>query len=123
MKKVPLIAGILTLIIIVGGVFLFSKQGSTPTSSFPPSTYEYFWGDGCPHCKNVEDFFNTWEKKDQISINKLEVWNNRQNAALMAERARVCNITPSEMGVPFLVTPEGKCLSGDTDIINLFKSL
>lgn len=123
MKKIPLITGVITLIVIIGGVLLFSNQGQTPTSPFPPSSYEYFWGDGCPHCANVQAFFDTWEKKDQVDINKLEVWNSPQNARLMKQRAKDCNISPKGMGVPFLVTPDGKCLSGDTDIIDLFKSL
>ena len=123
MKNLPLIVGVLTLLVIIGGVFAFSGKDQAPASPFPPASYEYFWGDGCPHCANVQAFFDTWEKKDQISLTKLEVWNNRDNASLMAERAKSCNISPTGMGVPFLVTPEGKCLSGDTDIINLFKGL
>ena len=38
--------------------------------------YEYYWGDGCPHCKIVADFMETWEGKDKIKITKFEVWNN-----------------------------------------------
>jgi len=113
-------------VILLGGVFFFTKnQGNAmPLSTPPPITsYEYFWGDGCPHCANVEEFMKTWEKKDQTNIQKLEVWSNRENAQLMQERAKSCGIAPSGMGVPFLVTPEGKCLSGDTPIIELFKSL
>ena len=121
MKKFPFIAGVITLAIIVGGVFLFSKN---PASDIlRPTSYEYFWGDGCPHCANVQAFFDTWDKKDQIDILKLEVWSNPANARLMRERAKNCEINPSGMGVPFLVTPEGKCLTGDESIIDHFKSL
>jgi glutaredoxin len=85
--------------------------------------YEYYWGDGCPHCKIVAEFMETWDGKDKFKITKYEVWNNTKNAAQMNERAKACNVVRSEMGVPFLVTPEGKCLTGDQPIINLFKSL
>ena len=99
------------LINLVGFILLFSFAFSV--SAQEKTELIYFWGDGCPHCANVQAFFDTWEKKDQISLTKLEVWNNRDNASLMAERAKSCNINPSGMGVPFLVTPEGKCLTGD----------
>ena len=41
----------------------------------------------------------------------------------MTERAKICEIKSSEMGVPFLVTPEGKCFAGDQSIIEHFKNL
>ncbi|MEK7550938.1 MAG: hypothetical protein AAB535_04120 [Patescibacteria group bacterium] len=122
-NKFGLVVAGITLLIILGGVFLFSGSQNQTANTPLPTYYEYFWGDGCPHCANVQAFFNTWEKKDQIDINKLEVWNNAANARLMQKRAKYCNISPSGMGVPFLFTPEGKCLTGDGPIINLFKSL
>ncbi len=121
-SKFGLLVGLATLIIIVAGVFLVSKSGSVKNMPLP-SSYEYFWGNGCPHCANVQAFFDSWDKKDQVNINKLEVWNSPANAKLMQERAKYCGIAPSGMGVPFLFTPEGKCLSGDTPIIEFFKSL
>ena len=65
----------------------------------------------------------TWEKKNQTDIVKLEVWSNPANARLMRERAKTCGLDTSQLGVPFLVTPEGKCLTGAESIIELFKSL
>jgi thiol-disulfide isomerase/thioredoxin len=119
--------GIIFIVVIVlllgGGAFLVTKDSSKPVPSPEPNTYEYFWGDGCPHCKIVADFFESWENKDKIKINKLEVWNNTKNASLMNERAKICNIARTEMGVPFMVTPDGTCLSGDQPIIDHFKSL
>lgn len=43
----------------------------------------------------------------------------------MEDRFNQCKDTldSGQMAVPFLVTPEGKCLVGDTPIIELFKSL
>ncbi|KKU09909.1 MAG: hypothetical protein UX13_C0026G0025 [Candidatus Woesebacteria bacterium GW2011_GWB1_45_5] len=121
-SKFGLLIGLATLVIVISGVFLLSRGGPGQNTSLP-SNYEYFWGDGCPHCANVQAFFDTWDKKDQVNINKLEVWNSPTNARLMQERAKYCNISPSGMGVPFLFTPEGKCLSGDASIVDFFKSL
>lgn len=108
-----------TILLLGGGAYIFSK----PTVVSEISGYEYYWGDGCPHCKIVADFMDTWTGKDKIKITKLEVWNNTKNAAQMNERAKACNIPRTGMGVPFMVTPEGKCLTGDQPIIELFKSL
>jgi len=114
---------LVTLVIIVGGVFLFSKEKGESETSPLPSSYEYFWGDGCPHCANVEDFFSSWDGRDKISIDKKEVWNDRKNALLMRERAIYCKLPLNTLGVPFLFTPEGECLEGDEAIIELFKGL
>lgn len=119
MSKAGIVLIIITLFVMGGGAYLFSKPVVIPEIS----GYEYFWGDGCPHCKLVAEFMETWEGKDKIKINKLEVWNNTKNASLMNERARVCNIKRTEMGVPFMITPDGKCLAGDQPIIDHFKSL
>ena len=113
---------ILTILAIIGGVFFFSKKEEPKVLSLP-SSYEYFWGDGCPHCAVVEEFLNSWEGKDKVAIDKKETWSNRENANLLNERVKYCNIRPSEVGVPFLFTPEGKCITGDTPIIDYFKSL
>lgn len=113
-----------TVAIIVFGVVLFSKDNSLATSSFSlPTSYEYFWGEGCPHCANVEEFLETWEKKDEIKIEKKEVNGNEENSNLLVQRATYCKISTYSIGIPFLFTPDGKCISGDTPIIEFLKSL
>lgn len=123
MNRLGIIFIIVIVLLLGGGAFLVTKQDSKLTPTPEPNTYEYFWGDGCPHCKIVADFMETWSGKDKIKIKKLEVWNNTKNAALMNERAKVCNIKRTEMGVPFMITPDGTCLAGDQPIIAHFKSL
>jgi glutaredoxin len=122
MKKFSVAIGFITLLIIVGGVYFLSK--SNPPKNYPlPQNLEYFWGNGCPHCANVEQFLNTWDKKDKIKIDKKEVWQNATNATEMQARYEYCKIPATEMRVPLLFTPEGKCFSGDTPIIDYLKSL
>jgi len=87
-------------------------------------TFELYWGIGCPHCKNVEDFLSTWDKKDKVKIEKLEVQQNQVNSVQMLKRAKSCGIdTTQGVGVPLLYTPDAKCLNGDTPIIDYLKSL
>jgi hypothetical protein len=103
------------------------KHGN-PKASIPTTvcekTYELYWGEGCPHCKNVEDFITTWDKKDQVKIDKFEVQQSQVNSNKMLKRAESCGLdTTKGLGVPFLYTPDGKCLNGDTPIIDFFKAL
>ncbi|WKZ25487.1 MAG: hypothetical protein QY322_03820 [bacterium] len=119
MSKSGIILIVITILIMFGGAYLFSKPTEIPTLS----GYEYFWGNGCPHCEIVDEFYQTWEGKDKISVKKLEVWSNTKNAELMAERAKNCEIPRTGMGVPLLVTPEGKCLIGSQPIIDHYKQL
>lgn len=126
MKKFPVIIFVVTAVILLGGVFLLGKNQASPSfTPLPlPSNLEYFWGEDCPHCKNVADFLNSWDKKDQVKIDKFEVWSSAKNADLMEARYRSCKTTnPAEMGVPLLFTPEGKCVSGDQPIIDYLKEL
>ena len=111
-----------TLVIIVGGVLFSSKQEKQEPLPLP-SSYEYFWGGGCPHCETVEEFLNSWEKKDLVKIEKKEVWKNAENAKYLQARAESCGYKPSEIAVPFLFTPEGKCIVGDKLIISFFETL
>ncbi len=115
---------ILAVLAAFAGFYLLTKNTLVPKTPTPlPTNYEYFWGNGCPHCVNVSEFLDNWSGKDKIKIDKKEVWNNPANAALMQERATYCKIDKSGMGVPLLFTPDGKCLVGDTPVIDYFKNL
>lgn len=126
MKRFGAIIAIATLLIVGGGIYLFSRNSASEQTATPlsaPTSYEYYWGNGCPHCKNVEDFLNSWQGKDKIKLEKFEVWNNRENARRMKARAEACNLPQKDLAVPFLVTLEGKCIGGDEPIIQFFKDL
>ena len=122
MKNFPLIATVATILIIIGGVFLLSK-GEKPIPIPPANSVEYFWRVGCPHCENVDKFLSTWPNENKITINKFEVGSDGSNAKRLQQRAISCNIPAAEIGVPLLFTPEGKCFTGDTPIIDFFTSL
>jgi hypothetical protein len=122
MNKFTIIAIIATVAILVGGVFLVSKN-STPKVYPNPTNLTLYFGTGCPHCKIVDEFLSSWSKKDTVKIDQKEVWSNAGNAAEMQARYTSCNVPLNEMGVPLLFTPDGKCFSGDTPIINYLKSL
>ena len=114
-----MIKKVLIAIVVIVVLFLFFK----PNTYTLPANLTYYWGDGCPHCKTVADFMSSWDKRDVVKIDKKEVWNNTANAKELKARYEYCKIPQSEMGVPLLFTPEGKCYSGDTPIIDYLKSL
>ena len=81
-----------------------------------------FWGDGCPHCQNVDKYIKQNERDLKISIDRREIYYNRTNQKEMARLAQNCPEidTKQGIGVPFAwVVAENKCLQGDTPIISL----
>lgn len=107
-------------IVIVLGYFAFTAR--QPASTNDAQGIVLYYGDGCPHCANVDKFIEENKVGEKVSFEKKEVFNNRANARDMGSKAKMCKIdTTSGMGVPFLWDGE-KCYQGDVDVINFFKS-
>ncbi|MFA5359929.1 MAG: hypothetical protein WC349_03150 [Patescibacteria group bacterium] len=79
-----------------------------------------FYGDGCPHCKIVEDYIGKNNIKEKFSFIQKEVYYNKTNANELGEKAKICGLATDSIGVPFLFDGK-KCYIGDQDIINFFK--
>ncbi|MCX6783840.1 MAG: hypothetical protein NT141_02120 [candidate division WWE3 bacterium] len=125
MKKTTILLVIALGLVIAGWFLLRSKGSSTPSknSEASSSAMILFYGDGCPHCKNVDDFVATVPNlQNKLGYSHKEVFLNKDNAATMLDKAKTCKLdTTQGMGVPFLWTGSA-CVEGDTDIINFFKS-
>jgi glutaredoxin len=80
-----------------------------------------FYGDGCPHCALVEEYVSQNGIEAKIPFTKKEVYYNRQNADELVAKAKICGYPTDSIGVPFL-WDGSKCLVGDRDIIEFFKS-
>ena len=95
-----------------------------------PSGIVLFYGAECPHCKNVEAFIVTSNVDQKVKITRLEVpffgKTSPQlvaNAELAIQVAQGCKLDVSNgVSIPFLYDGNGKCLLGDTDVINFFKN-
>lgn len=107
-----------SIIAVVAIFVIFIKLQNAPPSN---DTIIFFYGDTCPHCANVEEFFVENKVEEKISFEKREVYNSAANAKLLAERAAVCSISQEDLGVPLLWTGKD-CIRGDTDIIKYFKN-
>jgi hypothetical protein len=126
MKKVMMLIILATAVIIIGGAFFLSQKdrsNTVPANNNLPRAYEYYWGDGCSHCANVAEFLENWDYASQVEIIKKEVWYNKATAIDMKARATYCNMDQSSLSVPFMFTPEGECIVGDTPIIDKLKNL
>lgn len=78
-----------------------------------------FYGDGCPHCENIEKFVKD-NNIDSSTFNLKEVYHNKANAQMLQDKAKECGMDAGSVGVPMLWN-HGKCLVGDKDIIDFFK--
>lgn len=108
----------ISAVFILIGAGCSSQPGSESTE---PKGIILFVGDGCPHCAKVEEFLTQNKVKDKVEFTTLEVYKNKDNAALMAKKAVSCSLSLDSIGVPFLWDGTSKCLVGDVDITSFFQ--
>lgn len=78
-----------------------------------------YYGDTCPHCKDVEEYIETNSLDNKLSIVRKEVYQNQGNALQLTNKAKECGIdTTNGVGVPFMWF-ENKCYQGTPDIEKL----
>ncbi len=124
---------IIVIVIILVATLFFVWYSNTGTGLVDPVLIPegiiLFYGDGCPHCENVDKYLADNKIEDKVKITHLEVWHNKNNQNVLIEVAKRCNISSNEFGVPFLYDPligseqTGKCYAGDINIIGFFKNL
>jgi len=118
------------IVVILAGVFFWAFQSgflsnvfSSPAATIPlPSGIVEFYGQGCPHCADVDAFVKANNIDQKVKFTKLEVWYDKNNAVLLAQVAQKCGITSGSVGVPFLYDGNGKCFIGEVDVINFYKA-
>jgi hypothetical protein len=130
---------VFTIIIVIFAGFLFwgfqsgffVKLFSGPVQpASTPSGIILFYGADCPHCKNVEAFIATNSIDQKVKFTQLEVpfYNKTSpqlaaNGELALQIAKECKLdTINGVSIPLLYDGSGKCLMGDTDVINFLKT-
>jgi len=118
MKKV-IIGVILAVTILVLVIFFGIARTGNQTKPQSPQADEIilYYGNTCPHCKEVEDFIAKNNIKDKIKLVEKEVYQDQNNAQEMGEAAKKCGLQTDSVGVPFLFA-EGKCYIGTPDVIS-----
>lgn len=74
-----------------------------------------FYGDGCPHCENMEEKVEGVQEEEGVEVRQLEVWNNQENAEKQQELDDgKCG------GVPFFYNTESEqWICGEADMETL----
>lgn len=108
------------LVAIIGGLIWWGLQEEGGKEVLDQTVTTYFYGEECPHCKDVRKFLDENKIEEKFSFMKREVWHDRGNAVLMREAAAVCALKTEEIAVPFVFS-EGKCLVGTPKVIEFFK--
>lgn len=115
--------------ILIGLTGCTKNQNELPPSSDQPlqtiddSQTLFFWSETCPHCKNVEKYFEENGGLDErLKIKKIEISGNKENLKVFQQIAEKCKLSAMSAGVPLLYK-EGKCTMGDTPIINLLDTM
>ncbi len=115
--------GILMIFVVVGLIWLAGQSKDVDTGNITrldEKSIILFYGDGCPHCADVEKYIDENNIVQKVSFEKLEVWNNKQNAQIMKKAARICKLNETKIGVPFLFA-QNKCYIGTPDVKEFFK--
>lgn len=122
-----LVAGV----IVIGGLSFWAYgQPSQPTGDMlaksgspeaaAPGGVTYFFGAECPHCVDVAKFLEDNKVAEKMEFEKKEVWHDKNNQQAMLAAAKVCQLDPDSIGVPF-VFADGKCYIGGPDVEGYFK--
>lgn len=110
MKKI--IVGIFSLLILL---FTFS-----PAIASEEKTILFFYGIGCPHCVQVEEYFEENDFYEKYPIEGKEIYQDRANALLFNEIMDDHKIPVNQRGVPAVVIGD-EVIVGDTPIIRDFE--
>lgn len=110
----------LGLAVVIGGLIWWGLAEEGMKETLDQTVTTYFYGEECPHCKDVRKFLDENGIEAKFSFVKREVWHDTANARLMREAADVCALKPNEIAVPFVFS-EGKCLVGTPKVIEFFK--
>lgn len=86
----------------------------------------FYWGNGCPHCENVEKWLKENNADQKLKINYKEVYYNKDNQTELYNTAQqYCSeiIQDGSIGVPTGFDPVNKkCIQGDTPIIEFLSA-
>lgn len=101
-------------------LFIFSLKPTTPLYAQEDTMY-FFYGEGCPHCAEVLNYFEQNDLINKYKIEKKEIYFNHENALLYTELLDNLNYPQEGRGVPTLVVGSN-VIVGDKPIIDSFKT-
>ena len=103
----------------VAALLGFGIYSSNKTTQVEANSMILYYGDTCPHCKEVEEYIKMNGLENELPIVQKEVYQNQGNALQLTNRAKECGLPIDQgVGVPFMWF-EGKCYLGTPDIEKL----
>lgn len=126
---VIVISGLLAAVIITAknnqpsvAVSSDTEQATTQSSDVQGSfDAVLYFGNSCPHCKDVDEWLVDNNVADFINIDHREVYDNQANALELAKVAKSCQLNTNQIGVPFLYA-DNNCYVGKIEIIDYLKT-
>lgn len=128
MKKLKIFLAIIACLLIVP--FTVLAEGDTDSASNNEDSKKvklyFFHGDGCPHCAEAEEFFDSIKDEygDKFEIVAYEVWYDTDNNDLLQKIGEARDESIS--GVPYILIGDkswsGYASSLDDEIIEAIKS-
>ena len=74
-----------------------------------------FYGDGCPHCAEEEEWFKTYlDKNRNIKLHRYEVWYDKENQEKYSKVHEILN--DKSNGIPYLIIGESVISGFDKDL-------
>ncbi len=116
-SKLNLIKSLAVLIFIF--TFFFPAKAA---AEIKKDAIYYFWGQGCPHCAQVDALFEEEGLYDKYPIEKKEIYFSRENATLLNEYYDKYDVPLEARGVPAVFIGDNY-LIGELDIPNQFEDL
>lgn len=113
-KQILLIIAVLVFIIGLGFVAGSLNNSNISLENLKNQTILYY-GNTCPHCKDLEDYIKNNKIEEKITFLRKEVFADLKNSRELTAVAKSCNIAENNIGVPFLYA--GKCYVGKDEII------
>ncbi|OGZ67958.1 MAG: hypothetical protein A3D44_01570 [Candidatus Staskawiczbacteria bacterium RIFCSPHIGHO2_02_FULL_42_22] len=118
---------VIAALVFLEGV-LFFAYGDVPgtvasyfkTSDTSISGIILFKEAGCAPCAKVDDFIKNSNIEQIFAFTTLEISGSSKNVTILADKAQICGLNPSDVGVPFLWDGQ-HCVLGYVDVIHFFE--
>lgn len=109
----------LSLVILAG--LLVAWMFPVPAEAAPVKTIIYYWGNGCPACKEAAPFIEKIIAKG-VPVEKYEVYENSENAERMTMSFKMHGVPEAEWAIP-VAFYSGRMYMGVPRIMELEKEL
>lgn len=116
MKKLKYLVLLLVAALLVIPSTVFADEEIEPRESSKEVKIYFFRGDGCPHCQDAEEWFQSIEEEhgSKFEIVDYETWNNKENNELMTKVAKARGEEESATGVPYIIVGDQSWIGFDT---------